>query len=154
MTDDVPGMYKPTSPEPNPKPSVTDLAVAAIRTSEATTDTARITQAISAVLTARPEGGLLDSHAVADSIVTWRSKDAVGTDWTQTKDYVQYRLREEAHVCGHATDGHYYLVHADKECSGTCKQRRAQHRPVERIRELCPHCYVALPLAGECGTCG
>jgi|GEM_PF-3848149 len=98
----------------------------------------------------------VDSHALTDTVVALRSARD-GTEpvsWDQTRDYVQYVLRETSHVCGHAVDGHWYLVHRAEVCGDDCKARRSLGAPIEHPTfGNCPHCYLPLPATRVCGWC-
>ena len=109
-----------------------------------------MTAAIAAALHAFPGGGWLDSYAVADALYAERSRRSASAESRQTCDYVQYLLRESAHVCRHA-DGHFYRLHAEVECSAECNRLWAIAAPVdEPLRPPCPHCFLAVPTCGVC----
>lgn len=136
--------------------TATDHMATAVRSAPVDSDTAAIHAGVGAVLAAHPDGAVIDSHVVASALVerrTARRENTRSIDWTQTKDYLQFRLRETTHVCGHAIDGHHYLVHPEPVCSESCKSRTTHHRAPAPKRALCPSCFMQLPVDGPCGTC-
>lgn len=103
---------------------------------------------VAAVLAA--DGIEIDSHHLADLLYARRCTrpDFTGR-WDQTKDYVQYVLREQpAHVCRHA-DGHHYRVHPEVSCGADCDEKYAMSQADVR-RATCQTCQIEVTTSGRC----
>lgn len=104
-----------------------------------------------AVLTALCDAGdgTINSYAIADVVFARRRRAGGDPNWEQTKDYVQHLLREAAHVCRHAVNGHMYQIHEAEVCSTECTSRH-QHHQAAPVREHCGFCYLELTTDGLC----
>lgn len=99
------------------------------------------------------ETGVLDSYPLARAFLEIRGE---GADSTQTKDYVQYMIREnDGYVCRHALNHeHTYRFHREKECSETCRRKWGRTAETRRVlREFSPCCNVEVTTAGSCPLC-
>ena len=95
----------------------------------------------------------VDSYKIADAIFEERCNSGMDADWDQTKDYVQFLLREADYVCGHAIEsgGRFYRIHEDERCGEDCKARNAKTtKPVYKDMGTCPDCFTKLPAIGIC----
>lgn len=134
--------------------AITEAALHALTTSQATSESQRILEAVEAGL-AETGGGMLDSHTLADALYAQRLANedrAQVPNWTQTKDYTQHVLREAPHVCRHA-DGHVYRIHKAPVCSPSCNRPHGHSKPHPINKGVCQTHFITLPATGQCDLC-
>ncbi len=114
--------------------------------------TAQLRDAIEYALLARPQGGYVDSYAVADELFEQRVRLGRDADRQQTLDYVQHLFREASHVCRYADGQHHYFLHEQAQCFTDCNSRKhiVQSAQPFEARPLCPDCFIMLPCTGVC----
>jgi hypothetical protein len=112
----------------------------------------------------RQQGRLVDTSDIVNLV----AHSYESTSDKQLRDYVSYRLREEAHVCRYArgTARGQRFVHVERECSTACKaidvhnqkpNNTAAGELVPRAHKIpsgnCPTCNMIVPNGAECGIC-
>lgn len=125
--------------------SATETAVAAVAAATAGSCETEVLHGAVAAVVAAHGTALVDSHRLAGAIF----KRRVDADPVQTRNYVQFVLREAPHVCGHADGGGMYRVHEALECSDACKERWAHTAPAP-TRPVCSGCFMTVTTAGVC----
>jgi len=102
----------------------------------------------------RGGGGVIDSHMVAAAEHDRRICAGQCADHQQTRDYVQYCLREMANVCRHTVGNGRYVVHVEDVCSDHCKNKYSYwNKWLGNEPKRCPTCNLKLPTNGSCGLC-
>jgi hypothetical protein len=71
----------------------------------------------------------------------------------EVHDYVRHMLREAIYVCRHAIDrSSLYRIHPSPTCSDSCAKSNGRAEAKKR-RDVCPDCFLELPMTGICDDC-